>query len=167
MNPNQLIILLVSLIFFIVGLGATAILELQLEPFSLGLHAEGILQLLFNALDLAVLAIGAFLFSLLLFGYLAPVFFLYSGLLLGASLFENPILVIMQAVPLFIAGHIGITAGNYLWQDLTGEDNFFKHYPEIAAMLFAAALSGFFVGLIGAFVPDMETLGSLWRLLIS
>ncbi len=168
MKPNQLLSLLLCIIFFIIGLGASALLGFDMSPFSLNLFSiVGAFEFIFTAIDLFVLVLAVFVFSTLMFGFFACFIFLYVGLLFGAAaLFENPLLIILNAIPLFTAAYIGILTGNYLWEDLNGKGNLFDHTKEIAIYLGLALILAIIIGALNPFLPNAEQIsaffGSIW-----
>ena len=171
MKPNQILSLLLCVIFFIIGLGASAILKLGFTPFSLNLFPiVGAFEFIFTAIDLLVLVLAVFIFSTLMFGFFACFVFLYLGLLFGSIIFENPLVVILNAIPLFIAAYIGILTGNYLGRDLHGRDNLFDHIKEIGIYLVVAVIVALIIGVLNPMIPNSQQMSvffdKIWSMVL-
>ncbi|AJF60240.1 MAG: hypothetical protein J4224_03720 [Candidatus Diapherotrites archaeon] len=152
MNENQLIYVPLNFIMFLVGLAVGFFLELNIAPFTFGIHP---------AVDAVVLTFGVFVLSIVFYGYLNPVIFLYIGLLHSGLVSGNPIGVVMLLLPLLVASYGGGMTAGYLAVDLHEEGNLFEHKIQIAAFFFGALFLALVIGLLYGFLPNLEELDSL------
>ena len=123
-NPKLLFIF--CIVCWIIGLTANQFYGIELE-FQL---FPGI-----PVIDLIVLTIIVFVFSILFFGYLTPILFIAIGLIQGAMFTKEPLSLLM-ILPIILAGYTGIILGNYLWKELLGEDNLFLHKKALIGYCF-------------------------------
>jgi len=142
-----------NIILFIIGLGVGAFFSLGFSPISIGLG---------NVVDLIVVSIAVFLLSMIFYGYLSPLVFLYLGFVSNKMIFSNPIGVLGFIVPLVIASYAGGVAANYASMDMNGEGNFFQHWKGIAAMLIAAVIVAAIWAVVMGLLPSFQDLNALF-----
>ena len=118
------IIFIATIGAWIAGIAVSSFLGYSLEPF-----------LQFDIItNTVILTFAAFVFAVLLFGFLAPLFFIVLGMMQQTGIFENPIYALL-VVPMLFAAYAGITTGIYLLRDLQGKDNIFNYKRKILIYL--------------------------------
>ena|SRR3989344_4818957 len=152
MNENQLIIQPLNAILFIAGIGTGAFFALSFSPISIGIGP---------VLDLVILTISVFLLSVIFYGYLSPLVFLYLGAVHWKLLFSNPIGVLGYLIPLVIASYAGGIAANYASMDMNEEGNFFKHWRIVAGLLVVAVVVAVGWAVLMGMMPSYDELSSI------
>lgn len=116
----------VSIAFFLVGLGIAFFFDLKAPFAALGFSQE---------VNLVLLTLAVFVFSMLFFGRLTQFFFVLVGMSQAGQVAAMPLVVIFNSVPLFLAGFSGTLFGKYLLDDMEGTDNLFDYKIELLKWL--------------------------------
>ena len=116
------VIAFASIAFFLVGLAIAFFFGLKTPFAALGFSQE---------VNLLLLTLAVFVFSMLFFGRLTQFFFVLVGLSQAGQIATMPLVVIFNAVPLFLAGFAGTLFGNYLLDDMEGTDNLYNYKIEL------------------------------------
>jgi hypothetical protein len=148
MKPEAVMIIALSVLFFLIGVVTAGFFGWD-AAFSTGFGGYA---------DALLLCAAAFIFSVLLYGYMAPVFFLYLGTVNSTLIFWNPAAVIVQLAGLITAGYAGIIFSSYLKKDFEGDDNLFMHINEFALPLGIAVVVCLAAVAAAPFMPTGETL---------
>jgi hypothetical protein len=149
MDATQKIVLLLSIILYIIGGVSSAFLQLETTPFSLKIHP---------AFDYVLLSAGAFVFGMLLFSYLAPLFFLYVGFISGKIIATNTPAYSLLLIPMLLALVAGSKAGIELKKDLDEKSNFYDSAVKITIVLAIALFFAAIIGIAIPFLPDNNTI---------
>ncbi|HLC36475.1 MAG TPA: hypothetical protein VJK05_02610 [archaeon] len=137
MNTQVKFSLLMSIALFLLGLVLGSI-GIGLPYYEVGLSP---------VINLIVLSLGTFIFSILFFGKLTPLIFLYLGGAIALTLMVSPELAFIRAlnaIPLFFAAWAGTEAGVSSKTDLEGEGNLFLNKNIGMLLLFSLILSSVF-----------------------
>ena len=148
MKAELAIIVASSLLFYLIGVLAAEFFELSLIfSTGFGLPIDGLL-----------LCLAAFVFSILMYGYAAPLFFLYFGIITKDLLFENPVGAIIQFAGILLGSYAGIRFALYLKKDFEGTDNLFTHLKEFVLPLSVALILCIVAALLIPMLPNSELL---------
>ena len=104
-----------------------------------------------TTLDLIVLAFVVFILSVLFFGHLTPLVFLFFGFRIGTltRIELMPGLInLVYVLPMFFAAYAGTILGKHAKLDLDGEDNLFDQKIRIIKNLLRAVFLAVIVSIL-------------------
>ncbi|GEM_PF-3435971 len=128
-----------SVAFFLAGIAIGFFLRLSVP------------QIAFNfspAIDLLLLSLLVLVFSMLFFGKITPLLFLVIGLMQAGLVEKMPVVMLVQAVPLFLMGFTGTLLGRRLFEDLKGGDNVYSYKRELLKWFAISIIVAAIIGLL-------------------
>lgn len=102
------------------GIAISLVLRITIEPLA---EINPIMDSLF-------LTFSVFIFTMLFFGYAAPLIMLAVGMMQEPFFEKNP-MKIMLAAPILLSAYAGVICGIYLRRDMQGKDNLFDRKKQI------------------------------------
>jgi len=126
---NVKILYLIVACCWLAGIAVSLVLGISLEPM-MSVHP---------VIDSLFLTLTVFVFSMLFFGYVAPIIMFAVGMMQGATFAQNQ-LNFLLAAPVLLASYVGVLAGIYLRRDMQGKDNFFDHKKPIMIYVVVASV---------------------------
>lgn len=129
MKGNVKILYLIVACCWLAGIAVSLVIGISLEPM-MSVHP---------VVDSLFLTLTVFVFSLLFFGYAAPIIMFAVGMMQGA-IFAQDQLNFLLAAPVLLASYAGVLTGIYLRRDMLGKDNFFDHTKPIIIYVAAASV---------------------------
>ncbi len=126
---NVKILYLIVACCWLAGNAVSLVVGISLEPM-MSIHP---------VIDSLFLTLTVFVFSMLFFGYAAPIIMFAVGMMQGA-IFAQDQLNFLLAAPVLLASYAGVLAGIYLRRDMQGKDNFFDHKKPIMIYITAASV---------------------------
>lgn len=151
MNAERIIILATCVLFFLAGILSAQFLGSSLV-FETGFG---------DYLDAIVLCIASFVFAVLLYGYAAPLFYLYFGAVSRNLVFGNPLVAIIYFEGAFAATYAGMIFSFHLKNDFNGSGNLFSHVKEFALPFIAALALSIAGAVLTPYFPTSDALAGL------
>ncbi|MDO8627832.1 MAG: hypothetical protein Q7K42_05165 [Candidatus Diapherotrites archaeon] len=142
MKYNSRLVMLVGLLLLAIGLLAGYLFGNTTPDYLLGIN---------KTFDLVVLSLVVFIVSVLFFGYLTPLVFLFFGFRIGTLMRIDLMLGTINLIyilPMIFAAYAGTVLGKHIRLDLMGEDNLFDQKIRIIKNLLRAVFLAVIVSIL-------------------